>query len=126
MNGMAHRRQGVAQGDAGMGVAGRIDDDEAHALIARRLHAVDQLAFVIALEALQAHSRGLRPGCHGGVDAGQRGTAVNLGLAAAEQVQIGAVKYQNGSVAIVGGLGFGASLLRHGCKFAANTCSLSS
>ena len=50
--GNRYRRQCVAQGDAGMGVGRRIDDDGAHALFAGGMDAFDQGAFVIALESL--------------------------------------------------------------------------
>ena len=43
-------RNGVAQGDAGVGIGRRVDDDEADAFAARSVHAFDQGALVVALE----------------------------------------------------------------------------
>jgi hypothetical protein len=39
-----------------MGISGWIDDDEPDPLVASGLHAVDQFAFVVALEALKLDS----------------------------------------------------------------------
>jgi len=48
--GNVNGRQRVTQGHAGVRVAAGIDDDETDSLLAGGLNAVDQFAFVIALE----------------------------------------------------------------------------
>jgi hypothetical protein len=45
-----HRRQRIAQRNAGMCVGRRIDDDGAHTLFACRMNALDQRPFMVALE----------------------------------------------------------------------------
>ena len=50
----ADPRQGVAQRDAGVGEAARIDDDERKSLRLRRMDPLDQRTFVVALEGFEA------------------------------------------------------------------------
>jgi len=50
--------QGITQRDAGMRQAAGIDDDEGNFLLFRRMDAVDQRAFRIALEAFQLRTSG--------------------------------------------------------------------
>lgn len=90
-----HGRERIAQRDAGMAVAARVDQDERGAVLRRRLHAVDQRVLGIGLQCRQFMAgRGRRTG-QVGVDFGQGRTPVNLRLARAEQVQIGAVQNQD-------------------------------
>jgi hypothetical protein len=46
-----HPGERIPQGHAAVGVAGRIDHDEAHALLLRLMNAVDERPLQIALEA---------------------------------------------------------------------------
>lgn len=119
-------RQRIAQSHAGMCVAGGIDDDEADLLLAGRLNTVDQLTFVVALEAFQAHATDAGPRFHRGMNVSERGMPVNPRLARAKQVEVGSVKYQNSRALIGAAGGFVVCLLRHDRKFAANDRSLSS
>ncbi len=85
----------VAYGNAGMRVSSRIDDDVLRAIATGFLDAIDQSAFVIALE--DGEFGTLRGGLlfESLIDVGQGKPAVDLGLACSEQVQIGAVQNQN-------------------------------
>src|SRR5512145_899532 len=48
-----HRRQRITQGDTGMGIGSRVDDDGAHALLPSGMNALDQRPFMIALKSLE-------------------------------------------------------------------------
>jgi hypothetical protein len=124
--GDGHRRQGITQGNTGMGIGGRVDDNEADVLLAGRLHPVDQFAFMVALEAFEADTEGAGTGFHRLVDGGQGGTPVNLRFPGSQKVKVWPMEDQNGAVGIQGAAGFAALWLRHDCKFAANTRTLSS
>jgi len=93
--GQGHGRQCIADGDAGVGVGGRVDDDELRAVAARGLDAVDQSAFVVALEAAQRGAGGVGDLAEFGIDLGEGLRAVDLGLAGAEQVEVGAMQDEN-------------------------------
>ena len=87
-----HPKQRVAQGDAGVREATRVEDAEADAVGLGRLHPIDELVFGIALKGDQ-----LMPELGGGVlgalfDGGQRVRSVNLGFALTQQVQVWAVE----------------------------------
>ena len=74
----------------------QFEDDRARLRLVRLVHPVDQHAFVVALAEVcrQAElARLCRAGC---VDLGQGGGAVNVGLARAEQVEVGAVEDEEG------------------------------
>ena len=73
---------------------GRVDQDEGGAVAARGLHAVDQLVLGVGLQALELVAGGLRALREVGVDLGQGRAAVDLRLAGAEQVEVGAVQDQ--------------------------------
>ena len=88
-------RQGIAHRHAGVGVGGRVDDDEAAVGARRRLNPVNQGTFVVALEAFERVPR-IGSHCHKiGVDLRQSLRAVNGGFAAAQQVEVGPVKNKN-------------------------------
>ena len=79
--GQFHAQQGIAQRHAGMREAARIDDGEADAVAARRLHTGDELVFGIALEGDHLVAE-LRRGVLGTFfDRGQGVRTINLGLA---------------------------------------------
>lgn len=54
--GHSHSRQGIPQSHAGVRVAGRIDDDETGPIQLGSLHAINQSAFMIALEAFELYA----------------------------------------------------------------------
>jgi len=121
-----HRRQCVTQGNTGMGLGSRVDDDETDALLTRRLHPVDQFAFVVALKALEPDPESAGAGFHRRVYGGQRRLPVYLGLTCPEQVQIRSVEHQYGAAQVFVVRPFIGFSLRHDRKFAANTRTLSS
>ena len=63
---------------------------------ARGLDEVDHLAFVIALQTQRLQPVRLGAHCAHGLDIGQRGGAVNIRLARAQQVEIGAIDNMEG------------------------------
>jgi hypothetical protein len=77
-----------------VGIGGRVDENEIHAVTARVLDPIDDLSLGIALEAREGCAR--RAGRPGQLllDLRQRRAAVPVGLAGAEKVQIGAVHHQ--------------------------------
>ena len=63
--------------------------------VSRRVDAVDQHAFVIALERLQARTGIRRNLLQLVVNVRQRGASIHRGLACTEQVEVGAVKHED-------------------------------
>src|SRR6476661_10619201 len=84
----------VAQGNAGMRVARRIDQDESHPFLARPMNTVDQLTLQVALVGEDLHAAALSRGSQTPVDLGERLLAVDLRFASAEQVQVRPVQDQ--------------------------------
>src|SRR5690554_3143571 len=88
-------RQRVSYRYAGMGIRSSIDDDVLRTVSPGFLNAIDKIALVIALV---NHQRGTMLGRQifkSFIDIGQAKSTVDLGLACAEQVEIGAVQNQN-------------------------------
>src|SRR3546814_840705 len=79
---------------SGGGQAGRVDQDEVGAVVAGGLDAVDQGVLGVGLEAGQLMALLQRARCQVGVDLVQRGAAIHLRLARAEQVEVGTVQDQ--------------------------------
>src|SRR5512141_664932 len=73
-------RQRVAQGNAGMGVGRRVDDDEIHLVACRLVQPVDQGAFVVVLEGFDVCTGGFSTTDQRTVDVVQRGEAIVLGF----------------------------------------------
>lgn len=90
-----HSRQGIAQSDAGMSVSGWIDDDEAGSVQLGSLHAVDQGTFMIALEAFELYACICGQIGQFSIDLCQSLCTINLRLACAKQVEVGAVNDEN-------------------------------
>ncbi len=84
--------QGVVEGDGGVGVGGRVDDDTG-GRGAGGLDGVDEVALVVGLHEadLVAQFGGLGP--QGGFDVGEGSAPVDFGFADAEQVEVGAVNH---------------------------------
>ena len=96
----AHREQRVTQCHAGMSKSRRVDQNKIHPFVAGGVYAVDQFILGIALQVEQ-----MVAGIAGSlfqvlIDLRQGCCAVDARLAGAEQVQVGAVQYQqaNGSL----------------------------
>src|SRR6478609_4781990 len=90
-------RERVAQGDRGVGVARGVDDEAGDAGTAL-LHPVDEGALVVALPEVEQQT-----GSPGGLEAerldvGEGRAAVDLRLALAEEVEVGAVEHQHRAV----------------------------
>ncbi len=92
---MADRRQRVAQGDAGVGVGRRVDDDEVDVIARGLVDAVDQRAFVVVLKGFDLRTGRFAAADQRAVDVVERGEAVMPGFAAAQQIQVGAVQNQH-------------------------------
>ena len=119
----SHRRQRIAERDAGVCVSGRIDDDGAYSLLARSVNALDQRSFMVALEALEIDVGPFGQARKRQIYVRQRHMTVVFGLTGTQQVQIGAMHHQYAGLFSRHGFGFS---LRHRCKFAANRSNLSS
>src|SRR3546814_8633088 len=78
------RQEGVHDGDRGVRIGARIDDDAVMAA-ARGLDPADQLAFAVRLAALRLEAQGLRVPAATLLDVGEGFASVDIGLAAAEQ-----------------------------------------
>lgn len=88
-------KYGIAQRDTGVGKAAEIDDHERGAISARQVQALNELRFVIALQASEFVSGLGALAGQSGVDVCQRVIAIYMWLAAAEEVQIGPVQGQD-------------------------------
>ena len=128
--------QSIAQYDAGMREACCINDDETNTERGRALDAIDQVAFVIALKALQMNACEFCSRCHGRMNLSQGDRTIYFRLALAQQVEIWSLKHQNLVSTMLGrffgglfrrcfGSACSVSWLRHGSEFAANVISLS-
>ena len=78
-----------------MRVRARVDDGRRRPLLAGAVDAADQLALAVALETFDADAEGCAERGDVPLDVGQRGMPVNLRLARAEQIEIGAVEQQD-------------------------------
>jgi hypothetical protein len=103
-----------------VGVAGRVDQDEVDMVARRLVDPVDQRAFVVVLEGFDLGAGRFAAGHQRLVDLVEGRPAVVLGLAAAEQIQVGAVqdKHVRAQTRDRFGRGAAGSLGRHGGKFA--------
>src|SRR3989344_4951554 len=86
---------GVAQGHAGVGESGGVEQDEGDLVFHRLLYPPDQLVFSVALTEAGTVPRGLGLCGEPLIDGLERDVAVMLRLACAQQVQIRAVQYEN-------------------------------
>ncbi len=86
--GNPYRCECVTQGNAGVGESSGIDQDEAGAIQARGLHALDKLVFGVGLKVFQLVSDLGGTLAEAAIDLFQRGAAIDTRLAFAEQVQI--------------------------------------
>ena len=86
-----HGKQGVAQGDAGVGETSRVEEDKIDVFVGGGVDVVDEFGFGVGLEGQQFDAILFTQCAESGVDCVERYGTVVTGLAAAEQVQIGAV-----------------------------------
>src|SRR5262245_64737814 len=90
------RGDGVANGDRGVGIGAGVDNDPGGLLSAGGVDRIDDLAFVVRLQKFDLEGMAA-----GGLAAKllhvlERGTAIGVGLARAEEVEIGAVEDVDG------------------------------
>src|SRR5690625_2249682 len=78
-------QQRIAQGDAGVGVGGGIEYNATDVLVAGRVYARDQLAFVVGLKAVERVAEGKCTVTERGFDLGQCLRAVEIGFAGADR-----------------------------------------
>ena len=90
-----HPEQRIPDRHGGMREATRVDDDAVD-VAAGCLDTVDQGAFVVGLEGVEGGVHGGGVGFAGGFDVGERGVAVDLGFAGAQEVEVGAVEEEDG------------------------------
>ena len=88
------RGQGVAQGNAGVGIGRRVEQDESNLVLDRLLHPVHEFVLSVALEEADAVAGGLGLAAQTLIDGVQGVAAVVLRLARTEQVQVGSVDDQ--------------------------------
>src|ERR1043166_1208783 len=106
-----NRAQRIPQRNAGMGKAGRIDDDEVYMLARSLLDTLEQPLFRIALKRGEPDSCGGCPRLQARIDIGESVAAVMLRLAHSEQIQIRPMQHQD--VTLGGRLGNGPFFDRH-------------
>lgn len=87
---------GIAQGNAGMGQAARIDNAESDAAVGPLMDFIDQGAFMIALKGFNASV--VRGGLSGerGENVVKGGAAIDFGFAHAQAVEVGSIQHGNG------------------------------
>src|SRR5699024_10268687 len=78
-----------------MSIGAGIDDDEVGAVMCSSLNAIDQRPFVVALEGHATCIVALGQGFKVAVDVGKRGGAIDIGLARAKQIEVGAVQNED-------------------------------
>jgi len=88
--GQTHCGDGIAQGNAGMGVGRGIEHNEVEFPF-RLLNPAYQFAFNVRLAKVDSDTHSDGSHAHPSFDVGQRRTAINVRLALAEQVQVRAV-----------------------------------
>ena len=81
----------IENGDRRVGEGGRIDDD-AGGILAGRVDPVDEFVFAVALQKADLVAEFGSDTRTGRLDIGERLVPIDLGLALAEQIEIGAVQ----------------------------------
>src|SRR5476651_1508504 len=93
--GNAHRRKGIAKGDAGMRKCCRIDDDVSSFVAFRSMYPLNKGGFRIALEAPDLEAELLALVHKAPVDRLEGVLAIVVGLPVPKEVQVGAVEDQD-------------------------------
>jgi len=83
-----HRQQGIAQGDTGVGKAGRVEDDEIDVFERRRMDMINQFMLAVGLEGHQLPTNSPDLATQAFIDRIQRHRPVMVRLAATQQVKI--------------------------------------
>lgn len=91
----AYSEKSVAQRDAGMGEAARIDDDEGSLVTLCRVYFIDQLMFGVALRRGEFMPERMGDLLCPSFKILERGCAIDTWLAGPEQIQIRAVQQEN-------------------------------
>ena len=86
-----HTGQRIADGDTGVRISTRIDDDCIYAFIAGGMDAVYQPAFAVTLKTLHRDTAPRRRFNQAAFYIGQRVRTINLRFARTEQIEIGTV-----------------------------------
>ena len=89
-----HRLESVKESDGCVGVCTRIDDDAVDLLEICLLDVIDQIALMIALEALDLYPLALAVGCDHGDQVIVSGSTVDIRLPDAEHVEVRSVKHK--------------------------------
>ena len=92
--GDADRQNDVADGDAGVGIGGRVDNQDRD-LTASRLNTINQEAFAIGLEGLKFESEFGSEIVEIAIDIGEGRAAVNFRFTLAQQIEIRPVDHEN-------------------------------
>ena len=79
---------GVAQGHRGMGVATSVQDDRRGPVTHRPMQSIDQDPLAVGLKGPEFNSPPLGPVLQGFIDLGKRNGAIDLRLAATQEVQV--------------------------------------
>lgn len=85
----------IAQRDAGMGEAARIDDDEGNLLTLCRVYFIDQLVFGIALRRAEFMSQRTGDFLGPSFKILERGSAIDAWLASPEQIQVWTIQQKD-------------------------------
>ena len=87
-----HRRQRIAQSNAGVSECGGIDQDEIRAVPPGLLHPFDQVRLGITLKGCQTDPGGLGPRLQTTFDLSEGRRPVDAGFARTEQIQVRTVE----------------------------------
>ncbi len=79
---------GVAEGHRSVGVAARVEDHRGRSVSHRAVQRIDEHTLTVGLERPKLHAARLSPLLQALIDLSQRSSAVDLRLAAAEEVQV--------------------------------------
>ena len=86
--GNSYPGEGVANRHAGVGVRGRIEDDEIHFLAPCVLYSIDQFSFMVGLEALCGHAAALGGLYEAPIDVPKRLRAIDFGFTLSEKIEV--------------------------------------
>ena len=89
--GQPHRSDGIAQGDTGVGVGCRVENDDAEFPL-RLLDPGNQFPFEIGLPEFDSHAKLFGPLTDLGLNVSQGRSSIDPGLTLAQQVQVGTIQ----------------------------------
>lgn len=91
-----HPQQRIADGHRCMREAAGVDNNAINAVAGGSVDAVDQRPFMVGLEGVERGAEAGGVGFARGFDVGEGGVAVNVWLAAAQEVEVRAVEEEDG------------------------------